>query len=66
MTAKPTDNIKIATVDVETGKLPGEFSLEKIKVAVKKDLDLSPLLYKENEPEGNTVLETKNFNKPSD
>jgi len=37
------ENIKFATVDVETGRLPGEFSLEKIQVAVKEDVDLSPL-----------------------
>ena len=37
------DNIKIVTVDVETGKLPDEFSLEKIEIAVKEDVDLSPL-----------------------
>ena len=37
------DNIKIATVDVKTGKLPSEFSLEKIEIAVKEDVDLSPL-----------------------
>ena len=36
-------NIKIATVDVKTGKLPDEFSLEKIEIAVKEDVDLSPL-----------------------
>ena len=36
-------NIKIATVDVKTGKLPDEFSLEKIEIAVKEDMDLSPL-----------------------
>ena len=36
-------NIKIAIVDVKTGKLPDEFSLEKIEIAVKEDVDLSPL-----------------------
>ena len=60
------DNIKIATVDVETGKLPGEFSLEKIKVAVKKDVDLSPIQYDEQESEGDPVLETEIFNKTLD
>ena len=37
------DNIKLVTVDVKTGKLPDEFSLEKIEIAVKEDVDLSPL-----------------------
>ncbi|MEC7785920.1 MAG: PBP1A family penicillin-binding protein [Nitrospinota bacterium] len=37
------DNIKFETVDVETGRLPEEFSLEKMEVAVKDDIDLSPL-----------------------
>ena len=60
------DNIKIVTVDVETGKLPREFSLEKIKVAVKNDLNLSPILDEEQEFEDNSVLGSKNFNKPSD
>ena len=59
------DNIKIVTVDVETGKSPGKFSLEKIKVAVKEDVDLSPILYEEQESEDNTVLEVEKFNKPS-
>lgn len=45
------DNIKFATVDVETGRLPGEFSLEKIQVAVKEDVDLSPLPVEELKPE---------------
>ena len=60
------DNIKIVTVDVETGKLPREFSLEKIKVAVKNDLDLSPILDEEQEFTDNNVLESENLNKPSD
>ena len=34
---------KLVTVDVKTGKLPDEFSLEKIEIAVKEDVDLSPL-----------------------
>ena len=37
------DNIKFEMVDVETGRLPEEFSLEKMEVAVKDDIDLSPL-----------------------
>ena len=45
------DNIKFATVDVETGRLPGEFSLEKIQVAVKEDVDLSPLPIEDEELE---------------
>ena len=60
------DNIKFVTVDVETGKLPREFSLEKIKVAVKNDLDLSPILDEEQEFTDNNVLESENLNKPSD
>ena len=34
---------KFESVDIETGRLPGEFSLEKMEVAVKDDIDLSPL-----------------------
>ena len=37
------ENIKFETVDVETGRLPGKISLEKMEVAVKDDIDLSPL-----------------------
>ena len=37
------ENIKFETVDVETGRLPEEFSLEKMEVAVKDDIDLSPI-----------------------
>jgi 1A family penicillin-binding protein len=48
------ENIKFATVDVETGRLPGEFSLEKIQVAVKEDVDLSPLPILDLEPEKET------------
>lgn len=44
-------NIKFETVDVETGRLPGKFSLEKMEVAVKEDVDLSPLPVLEEEPE---------------
>ena len=60
------DNIKIVTVDVETGKLPREFSLEKIKVAVKNDLNLSPILDERQEFMGNNVLDPQNLNKPSE
>ncbi|MZG53846.1 MAG: PBP1A family penicillin-binding protein [Nitrospinae bacterium] len=60
------DNIKIATVDVETGKLPGEFSLEKIQVAVKNGVDLTPLPEEEQEPEDHTDSEAENLSKPSD
>jgi len=37
------ENIKFETVDIETGRLPEEFSLEKMKVAVKEDVDLSKI-----------------------
>ena len=50
------DNIKIATVDVKTGKLPDEFSLEKIEIAVKEDVDLSPLPMEDSIPEVDTKL----------
>ncbi len=48
------ENIKFATVDVETGRLPSEFTLEKIQVAVKEDVDLSPLPILDVEPEEKT------------
>ncbi|MBC8285568.1 MAG: PBP1A family penicillin-binding protein, partial [Nitrospinae bacterium] len=48
------DNIKFETVDVETGRLPGEFALEKMQVAVKEDVDLSPLPALNEEPENKT------------
>ena len=60
------DNIKFATVDVETGKLPGEFSLEKIQVAVKNGVDLTPLPEEDQEPEDHTDSESENLSKPSD
>ncbi|MEK9629099.1 MAG: PBP1A family penicillin-binding protein [Nitrospinota bacterium] len=50
------DNIKFETVDVATGRLPGEFSLEKIQVAVKEDVDLSPLPIEEPELENESEL----------
>ena len=50
------EKIKFATVDVETGRIPGEFSLEKIQVAVKEDVDLSPLPIEDTELEGETEL----------
>ena len=59
------DNIKIVTVDVETGKLPSEFSLEKIKVPDKNDLDLSPILDEEQDFPDNNVLKSENSNNPS-
>ncbi len=43
------ENIKFATVDVETGMFPDEYSLEKIQVAVKEDVDLSSFLIPETE-----------------
>lgn len=36
------EKIKFATVDVQTGYLAQEFSLETLRVAVKEDVDLSP------------------------
>ena len=56
----------MVTVDVETGKLPGEFSLGEIQVAVKEDVDLSPLSNEELKFEGDTVLEAGSPDKPSD
>ena len=35
--------IKFETVDVRTGRLADELSLETMRVAVKEELDLSPL-----------------------
>ena len=37
------ENIKFETVDIETGRLPEEFSLEKMKVAVRDGVDLSKI-----------------------
>ena len=56
-------NIKIATVDVKTGKVPGEFTLEKIEIAVKEDVDLSPLSIEDpiSEVDANENLEVKKF-----
>ncbi len=50
------DNIKFETVDIETGRLPGEFSLEKMEVAVKDDIDLSPLPKLNKGLENNTEI----------
>ena len=50
------DNIKLVTVDVKTGKLPDEFSLEKIEIAVKEDMDLSPLPIENSISEVDTKL----------
>jgi 1A family penicillin-binding protein len=36
------EKVKFATVDVQTGYLAQEFSLETLQVAVKKDVDLNP------------------------
>ena len=45
------DKIKFATVDVQTGYFPDEFSVSTIQVAVKEDVDLSapPVLFEEQE-----------------
>ena len=61
------ENIKFATIDVETGRLPGEFSLEKIQVAVKEDVDLSPLPIVDTELESETELlqESESIEDPS-
>jgi hypothetical protein len=61
------ENIKFVTVDVETGRLPGEFSLEKIQVAVKEDVDLSPLPIVDTELESETEipLEIESIEPPS-
>jgi 1A family penicillin-binding protein len=45
--------IKFETVDVSTGRLADERSLETIRVAVKEELDLSPLPEIPDEPEMN-------------
>ena len=52
------EKIKVATVDVQTGYLANEFSLEILKVAVKEDVDLSaPLvLPEEQEPDETELL----------
>ena len=61
------ENIKFTTIDVETGRLPGEFSLEKIQVAVKEDVDLSPLPIVDTELESETELlqESESIEDPS-
>ena len=61
------ENIKFTTIDVETGRLPGEFSLEKIQVAVKEDLDLSPLPIVDTELESEKELlqESESIEDPS-
>ena len=45
------DKIKFATVDVQTGYLADEFSLETLQVAVKEDVDLTapPVMLQEHE-----------------
>ena len=53
------DNIKFETVDVETGRLPEEFSLEKMEVAVKEDIDLSPVPILKEESENMTEVFTE-------
>jgi 1A family penicillin-binding protein len=50
------EKIKIATVDVQTGYLAQEFSLETLQVAVKEDVDLSPPLPNEQEPDETELL----------
>jgi membrane carboxypeptidase/penicillin-binding protein len=52
------EKIKFATVDVQTGYLANEFSLEILQVAVKEDLDLSvpPALPEEQEPNETELL----------
>ena len=43
-------------MDIETGRLPEEFSLEKMEVAVKDDIDLSPLPILNDELENITEI----------
>ena len=52
------EKIKFATVDVQTGYLADEFSLETLKVAVKEDVDLSapPVLSDEQEADETGLL----------
>ena len=52
------EKIKFATVDVQTGYLSDEFSLETLQVAVKEDVDLSspPVLPEEQEPDETGLL----------
>ena len=61
------ENIKFTTIDAETGRLPGEFSLEKIQVAVKEDVDLSPLPIVDTELESEKELlqESESIEDPS-
>ena len=60
------DKIKFATVDVQTGYLADEFSLETLQVAVKENVDLSapPILPNEEEV-GETGLPPDPVNKDS-
>jgi len=52
------EKVKFATVDVQTGYLAQEFSLETLQVAVKEDVDLSPpaVLSGEQEPDETGLL----------
>lgn len=52
------EKIKFATVDVQTGYLADEFSLETLQVAVKEDVDLSaqPVVTSEQEPDETGLL----------
>jgi len=52
------EKVKFATVDVQTGYLADEFSLEILKVAVKEGVDLSapPVLPEEPEPDETELL----------
>ena len=61
------ENIKFETVDVKTGRLPEEFSLEKMQVAVKNDIDLTPIPISNETSENMTEIskEPENFVDPS-
>jgi membrane carboxypeptidase/penicillin-binding protein len=52
------EKIKFATVDVQTGYLADESSVEALQVAVKEDVDLSmpPVLIEEQEPDETDLL----------
>ena len=51
------EKVKFATVDVHTGYLADEFSLEILQVVVKEDVDLSaPVLSNELEPDETELL----------
>jgi 1A family penicillin-binding protein len=63
------DKIKFATVDVQTGYLADEFSLETLQVAVKENVDLSapPILLNEQEADETGLLPdsvNKDFKQP--